>query len=200
MEAVTKAVEVLRSGGVILYPTDTVYALAGDALRKEVLEKIYKIKGRDEGKPIHSVFSSLESASEYVEITPLARALAEKFLPGPLTLLLTKKDTVPTWVTAGKDTFGVRIPKNDFCLALAHEFKKPYTTTSANRAGEPTLLSPEEILAQLGKRGEEIDLVIDAGVLPASAASTIVDARGEKPVIVREGVISKEKIFIASER
>ena len=193
-EAAKKAALVLRAGGIVLYPTDTLYGLGADSLGKDAFEKIYATKGRNEGKPIHSIFENVESAERFVELTPLARTLAEKFLPGPLTLLLAKKVSVPDWATAGHPTFGVRVPNNQFCLALAHEFGEPYTATSANKSGEVPERTVDAIVAQLGKGAARIDLIIDAGELQQSPPSSVVDARGENPVIVREGAIPSDAI------
>ncbi len=196
-EAAKKAASVLRAGGVVLYPTDTLYGLGVDSLHRDALEKIYSIKGRDKTYPLPSIIMDLEHAAAYAEVIPLARILAKEFLPGPLTLWLAKKETVPDWATAGKETFSIRIPNNDFCLALAREFKKPYTTTSANKSDEPTQNSVNAILDQLGNAAEDIDLIIDAGELPTNLPSTVVDARGAEPIIMREGAISAEEIFTA---
>lgn len=187
--AVAKAAEVLAKGGVILYPTDTLYGLGADALSDEAVAKVRQIKGRDEGKPIHAIISSLEMAIEYAEVNDSARKLAEKFLPGPLTLILKKKAGVETGIAKGIDTFGIRIPDNQFCLDVARAFGKPFTTTSANTSGEATGRSVLEILAQLGGRAQLIDLVIDAGELPERQPSTVADVSSGQIKILREGAI-----------
>lgn len=193
--AVTRAAEVLRQGGVILYPTDTLYGLGADALSDTAVAKIYDIKGRESGKPTHCIVPSLEIAAEYAEVNDIARSLADRFLPGPLTLILKKKPTIEGGITRGIDTIGIRIPNNEFCVALVKTFGKPVTTPSANRAGVTPASTPEAILAQLGKKASLIDLVIDAGELPARAPSTIVSCVTDVPSILREGAIPSSAIL-----
>jgi len=190
-----KAADVLRSGGVILYPTDTLYGLGADALSDEAVAKLYAIKGRDEKKPVHAIVADMEMVGRYAEINEPARRLAEKFLPGPLTLILKKCAGIDTGIAKGMDTFGIRIPASELCLEIARTFGKPYTTTSANLAGQKTGCSVESILAQLGERASLIDLVIDAGELPERMPSTVVDVSSEEMKILRKGVISSSEIY-----
>ena len=198
-EAVARAAEVLRAGGVILYPTDTLYGLGADAFSDEALLKVCRIKDRDERRPIHAVFPDLASISEYVTLTPMGEKLASAFLPGPLTLVFEKKANVTTGIARDLSTIGVRIPRNRFCLSLAREFRKPYTTTSANVSNERPLSTVPDIVAQLRGRALDIDLAIDAGPLSPELRSTVVDVRSEKPFIIRDGVISAQEIERALE-
>jgi len=211
---VKKASEILRGRGVILFPTDTLYGLGADAFSDEAVDKIYAIKGRDEKKPIHCIVADIAMAEKYAEITDDARLLFERLPPGGLTVILSAKGgSLPDrqagasgekkqGIARGLSTIGIRIPKNDFCVQLARTFGKPFTATSANVANLPTLTSIDEILAQLGWAAEGIDLVIDAGELPPSAPSTVVDLSREEPAIVREGVIPASDVWnaIRSER
>lgn len=192
--AAQKAAAVLRAGGVILYPTDTIYGLGTDALSNEAIRKVQVIKGRDEKKPMHAIVADLESVAPYATLNSSAQKLAETFWPGALTLILQKKSEVSTGIAKNIDTFGVRVPNNPFCLALAREFGKPYTTTSANKSGEESKRSIPEILAQLGESAANIDLIIDAGESPLSLPSTIVGVHTGAPVIMREGAIPTEEI------
>ena len=189
-----RAAGTLRSGGVIVYPTDTLYGLGADAFSDETVAKIYAIKGRDRKKPIHCVVADLTMAAEYVELSDAARKLAEEFLPGPLTILLRKKKELNSGIARGNDTIGIRIPDYDFCIELAKAFGKPFTTTSANKAGEANILSIVGIQKQLGKAVDDIDLAIDAGVLPMSLPSTVVNLVSGSPSILREGEISTSEI------
>jgi L-threonylcarbamoyladenylate synthase len=192
---VEKAAAVLRSGGVVLYPTDTLYGLGADALSDAAVAKIYKIKEREEKKPIHAVVADMKMAAEYGEVHDYARMLADAFLPGPLTLVLTKKVSVNTGIARHIDTFGIRVPNHGFCLELARVFGKPYTTTSANIAGAEHTRSVDAILEQLHDHAGLIDLVVDAGELAVSEPSTVVDVSKPEPVIVREGAISAGDIW-----
>ena len=196
---VAKAAEVLRAGGVILYPTDTLYGLGADAFSDAAFQRVCEIKDRDERRPIHAVFENLAMAEAYAEISPLGRRLAEAFLPGPLTLVFKKKPAVTTGIGHNLSSIGVRIPKNKFCLALAHEFGKPYTTTSANMSGAESPATFEGIIKQLGGNTELIDLAIEGGALPAYLRSTVADVRNDKPHILREGAISAAEIGKALE-
>ncbi|OGG53605.1 threonylcarbamoyl-AMP synthase [Candidatus Kaiserbacteria bacterium RIFCSPLOWO2_12_FULL_53_8] len=192
------AAAVLRAGGVVLYPTDTLYGLGADALSDNAVERIYDIKGREDKKPIHAIVTNLAMAGEYADIGIEAHALLEKF-GGQITLIVRKRG-IETGIAKGISTFGFRIPDNEFCIALAKHFGKPITATSANKAGEKPERSVQRILAQLTPDSytsvlqktaiENIDLVIDAGELPESKPSTVVDLSGAEPVILREGAIS----------
>ncbi len=193
-ECATCAAEVLRAGGVIIYPTDTLYALGADALSDKAVGKVYALKGRDEKKPVHCVVSDLGMAERYAEVDTFARMLAKEFLPGALALILKKKRGINAGIARGIGTIGIRIPDNQFCITLARAFDAPITTTSANKAGMRTERSVRRILNQLG-RGAGIDLAVDAGELPLRKASTLVDMTGKEPVVVREGAISPAEIW-----
>ncbi len=195
-DAVERAADALK-GGVIIYPTDTLYGLGADAFSDEMVARLYEIKGREEGKPIHAIVSDMEMAERYAYIDGSAQILAEKFLPGALTLILKKKTGIETGIAKGIDTFGIRIPNNQFCMRLIETFGGPITTTSANISGMMPARTIEEILEQLAEKTELLSLAIDAGELAARIPSTIVDCSGERPVIVREGVITATEIWDA---
>ena len=195
----------LGKGAIVLYPTDTLYGLGVDATNPEAVLRLKKLKGRPvsaglrrgEGraKPISIMVADMAMAEKYAVVTPLAKKLAEKLLPGKLTIVLDAKSTLPEELTAGTGTVGIRIPNHPIALQLVREFGKPITATSANVSDMPPERSPEKILAQFGKRADLIYQIIDAGELPESLPSTVVDARGEAPKIIRESAISKEKIL-----
>lgn len=195
-QAISRAAEILRAGGVILYPTDTLYGLGADALSDEAVAKVKEIKGRDAAKPIHAIVADVEMANQYVEFGGKGFALACAYMPGPLSLILKKRAGVDTGIGKNMDTFCIRIPDNRFCIELARAFGKPYTTTSANRAGETTGRSVREILEQLGEKASLIDLVIDAGELPERKPSTIVNVSTADAVIEREGAISRAELTL----
>ncbi len=193
-ECAARAAEILRAGGVVLYPTDTLYGLGADAFSNEAVAKVYAIKSRETDKPIHCIVSDIEMAEKYAEVNDAARALAKALLPGPLTLILKKNPNLGEGIARDIETIGIRIPAHEFCTALAKEFGKPYTTTSANIAGELPKGSIEEIFTQLGENSEQIDLIVDGGKTSSTVPSTVVDVREEEPVIVREGAISGAEI------
>ena len=214
-DAAARAGALLPAGGVILYPTDTLYGLGADALSDEAIAKLYSIKERDGSKPIHCIVADLAMAQTYGEFNETGRRLVKEFLPGPLTIVVEKKQGIDSGIARNIETIGIRIPDNEFCIALAREFGKPYTTTSANVSGMETPTIVEEILKQLSSLGfvnpnsglrnpnigneatDAIDLVIDAGELPASAPSTVVGVSGTDVVILREGAIPAGEIFEA---
>lgn len=194
-KAAARAAEILRRGGIILYPTDTLYGLGADALSDAPVDAVYAIKGREPGKPTHCIVSDLAMASEYAEVNDAARKLADAFLPGPLTLILKKKEGVAAGIGRGMDTMGFRIPASAFCMELARAFGGPITTPSANLAGAEPQLSIDAILAQFGETASHIDLVIDAGSVTQTKPSTVVNVASGTPVILREGATPASDIF-----
>ena len=201
-EIAAKAADVLRAGGVVLYPTDTLYGLGADALSNNAVARIVEIKGRDDRKPIHAIVADLDMAAEYADVTTDARLLVQEF-GGKVTVILKKKGGIDTGIAKDIETFGIRVPENGFCIAMCREFGRPITATSANRAGEAPPRSISEILAQLSDPADHssvlqntaIELVIDGGELPETLPSTVVDLSGESPVIVREGAVAVAEIW-----
>lgn len=173
---IKEAVEVLKKGGVVLYPTDTLYGLGVDYENKQAVEKLRNLKG---GKRMSVIVSDIEMAKKYVEIDERTEKIIQEFLPGKLTLILPK---------IGGGNLGVRIPNNDIALNLVKALGRPITSTSANKTGEPTKFSVEDILKDI-----EVDYVLDGGVLK-DHASTIIDLTGEDIKILREGAITKEQL------
>ena len=172
----------LAGGGIILYPTDTLYALGADPDQPEAMEELFALKQRPQEKKVSYIFSDLEQIGQYARLTNTARSLAEKHLPGKLTIILQgKKD--------GTETIGIRIPDNNFCRELAASYG-PITATSANISGEKELHTINEILRNIPGG---ISVVIDGGVL-SGPASTVVDARGTAPKILRQGAVSLAKL------
>lgn len=194
-ECVLKASGVLRRGGVIIYPTDTLYGLGADAFTDEAVAKVYAIKGRDEGKPMHAVFADLKMVEEYAEVNDAAKILAERFLPGALTLVLKKKIGLNAGIVKGIETVGIRIPDNEFCLELARALGKPYTATSANKSGQVPEVSVERICVQLGDAVHLVDIAIEAPLFPMRPPTTVVNVASGAPVILREGAIPADQIF-----
>ena len=180
---------------IILYPTDTVYGLGVDATDVHAVRDLIALKGREIGKPISIAVADMLMAAQYAVVTPLARQLADKFLPGPLTLVLDARDTLPTELTAGTGTIGIRIIDHEVPRRLIKELSAPITATSANKAGMPTMLNVSQILDQFRERADLITRVIDVGPLSASLPSTVVDVRGEVPIILREGAIAASALL-----
>ena len=189
-----RAAGVLRAGGVILYPTDTLYGLGADAFSDTAVDKIYEIKSREPKKPTHAICSDMQMVGEYAEINPAAQKLADTFFPGALTLILKKKSHVQDGIARNMQTVGVRIPDNSFCIEVARSLGKPFTATSANLSGAAVVFSVQEILEQLDRSADLIDLVIDAGPLPMRPPSTVVSLVGDAPAFLRVGAIPRSEI------
>lgn len=192
-EVVQRAAKALSEGGIILYPTDTVYGLGVDATNPEALKALQALKGREEGKPMLVMLGSIQEAETYAKVTDTAQVLADAFLPGALTLVLPAKGNLSAEVSRD-GTVGIRIPDDPFCRALSHAFPKPITSTSANRAGLLTRASISDICDQLGAAAEDIALAIDAGERSGGTPSTIVAINGSEYHLLREGPISEGKI------
>lgn len=184
-EAVEKAARALGAGGVIAYPTDTLYGFGADASNPDALQKIYELKERDPVKLLLVMVADMEMAGKYFVVTPGARALAEKFLPGALTLVLKRNPNAPQDFFPDAESIGMRIPNQPFCLALSRVFGKPITSTSVNKSGEPSITDPRLIAAAFG---HGIGLVVDGGVL-SNPPSTILDCTENAPRVIREGAI-----------
>lgn len=184
---------ILSLGGVILYPTDTLYGLGVDALNTEAVQRLRQVKAREGKKPISVVVRNHEEAEKHVEISGEAKALMERHLPGALTLVVPAKGHIPDSVLLN-GALGVRIPDDAVALALAHAFPNPITATSANISGYRTAHTVEDILQELGRHAEHIDLVIDDGPRESPHPSTVVTLIEGKPYILREGKISREDL------
>jgi L-threonylcarbamoyladenylate synthase len=177
----------LRAGGVIGFPTDTAYGLGADPFNEEAVRRIFEIKGRPESKPILLLVNSIEMAEQVSVLSTTAQSLAERFWPGPLTLILPARESVPNVVTAGTGTVGVRWGDAQFATRVISALGKPLTATSANLSGQSSAVTIEEVRAQLEGR---LDIVVDGGRLPERGGSTLVDLTAPTPRILREGPIS----------
>lgn len=177
---IDEAVKVLADGGVILYPTDTVYGLGANIFNRKAVKKVYNIKKRSYLKPVSLLVSSKDAIPLVSKVSLNQLNFIDKYLPGPYTFILKKSKIVPRHLTSGSANVGVRVPKSEIACSLAKIF--PITTTSANLSNKDTLDTPEEILKQLGC---EVDLIIDVGPLKFGNPSTIIDLTGEEPVFVK---------------
>jgi L-threonylcarbamoyladenylate synthase len=176
----------LQRGGVIGFPTDTAYGLGADPFNSAAVQRIFEIKGRAETKPILLLVDSLDMANQVAHLTPQAMALAERFWPGPLTMILPARPVVPAIITAGSSTVGIRWPHAPFAQKLIRGFGKPITATSANRAGLPSAVTPIEVREQLEG---SLEILIDGGTLPARSGSTLLDLTETPAKLLREGPI-----------
>jgi L-threonylcarbamoyladenylate synthase len=191
-ESIEEAVRVLRAGGIVAYPTDTLYGIAVDPLNALAMEALFALKGREVGRAVPLIGSDREQVASVVEMSRLARRLAERFWPGPLTLVLRSAVRWAAGVAAADGTVAVRVPDHAVARALARGFERPVTATSANRSGDPAAVEPVDVLSALGGG---VALVLDAGRCAGGLPSTIVDASGETPRLVRAGVIPWERVL-----
>jgi L-threonylcarbamoyladenylate synthase len=189
---IKQAVNILKNGGVVAYPTDTVYGLGACMTDIAAVDRIFQVKGRPKGMALPVLLADKKQIAEIVTaVTPAARRLADEFFPGALTIILPKSANVPEIITGGSRTIAFRIPDHPVPLALVNGLGKPIVGTSANLSGKPSALTAVEVSNQIG---DKIDMVIDGGRCPGGIESTIVDLSGEKPVIRRQGAISIEKL------
>jgi len=194
-EALDKAISILRHGGLIALPTDTVYGLAADVWNGDAVRQIYEAKGRPELKSIPVLLSGVSVIEQVAaEASVETLSLATEFWPGPLTLIVERKSQLPPEVSA-TDTVGVRAPDDDFALALLGKFG-PLAATSANPSGQLEATTAVQVMETL--RGK-IDLVLDGGQAPGGIPSTVVDLTKRPPVLLRQGPISIETVLEAWE-
>jgi len=180
---IQRAVQVLKAGGVIVYPTDTVYGLGCDATLSSAVDKIVRIKGRDPRKPLSFVCSNLSEVSRFARISNEGFRIMRRCLPGPYTFVLRGTAEVPRWLKSKQKTVGIRIPNHPVPLALAGALGSPIVSTSANRSGDDVLTDPLEVKARFG---QEVDLILDCGILPV-LPSTVVSLVDEAPEVLRQG-------------
>lgn len=190
--ALEEAVSTVQRGGVVAFPTDTVYGIGASLRHPAALARIYDIKGRAQDKPIPILISRADVIAELVDdADPDLVALAHRFWPGPLTVILRAKESLPAEVKAPDGTCGVRIPNHSVPLAIAQANGGAIATTSANRSGEPAATQAAAIRESLG---DELDLILDGGIAPGSVASTVIRREGDTISVIREGSVSAEQL------
>lgn len=189
--ALSRALEILKSGGLLAFPTDTVYGLGALVFNKAAVKGIYAAKGRPTEKAIPVLIGDADDLAKVVaEVPEIALRLATRFWPGPLTLVVPKHPDLPEAVSAAP-TIGVRIPNHPVALALLR-LAGPMAVTSANRSGQPSPCTAQEVLSQLGGR---IAMILDGGKTPGGVPSTVVDCVGGDPQVLREGPILESEIL-----
>ncbi|MBA7650198.1 Threonylcarbamoyl-AMP synthase [subsurface metagenome] len=192
LKQIEKGIFILKQGGLVAFPTDTVYGLGAWADNRQAVEGVYRAKKRPQNMALPLLLAHTSQISEVAESVPqVAWLLANSFLPGALTLVLYKSKSVPDIITAGGITVAIRVPAHPIPIALIEGLGAPIVGTSANLSGKPSSVTAEDVYSQFG---DKIDLVIDGGRCLGGGESTIVDVTGEKPVILREGAISREEI------
>ncbi|MGH8896287.1 MAG: L-threonylcarbamoyladenylate synthase [Egibacteraceae bacterium] len=195
-EGVRQAAAVLRGGGLVAFPTETVYGLGSCAWDAEAARRVFDVKGRPADNPLivhvadHGGLAEVAAA-----VSPLARRLAARFWPGPLTVVVEAVADLPPVTTAGLATVGVRMPAHPAALALLQAAGVPVAAPSANRSGRPSPTTAAHVLDDLGG---QVDVVLDGGPCEVGVESTVVDARGCAPVVLREGAVSREQLGLGA--
>lgn len=190
-----QAVKVLKSGGVVVYPTDTAYGLAVDATNAKAVKKLYRLKGRDFKNPVHVIPPTRVSIGAFARISRSAQKLIDHMMPGPLTVVVPLKAGGQSWklLSAGTGTIGIRRPKHKAALDLALFLRRPITTTSANISGQPNTYSVAEVKKQFARSRYKPDFYLDGGRLKRNKPSTVVSVIG-RVKILRPGPVSEKQI------
>lgn len=191
-KAIKRAAEVIRSGGIIVYPTDTIYGFGADVKNPFAMDRLFELKDRDQSKPVSIMIDSLSQAEEIVGIlNESERNVFRKLFPGKTTLIFKVRKKMSIKRMAHLHKIGFRIPDNPICTLLVKEMGGAITTTSVNKSGKAAMKSAEEILASFGS---EVDLILDAGPLARSKGSTVLDCATMPPTILRQGDLTADKI------
>jgi len=192
-DVITSAAAIVLRGGVIAYPTETIYGLGVDATNEQAIHRIFEIKGRNFNNPISVIIGNFQDVYPLVcRVTDAAKKLMNAFWPGPLTIVFEADAAVSPLLTANTGKIGIRLSGHGGARRIAQESGKPLTATSANLSGAPECVDAGAVIQQIGER---IDAVIDLEEKGGAVGSTIIDATTDIPVILRQGMISREEII-----
>lgn len=180
---IRQVVDTLKQGGIIIYPTDTIYGIGCDIFNRKGVKKIFQIKQRDSRKPFSFICNDLAEISNYAQVSNFAFKIMKRHLPGPYTFILEATKIVPDSLSTRQKTVGVRIPDNNICREIVKRLGHPLVTTSANLSGEETLQDPHEINETMGRM---VDLVIDGGI-SLGESSTVISLVDDTIEVLREG-------------
>ena len=183
MRLIRKAVDILENGGIVIYPTDTVYGIGCDLLNRRAIERIYDIKQRSRKQPFSFICADLKDISQYAIVPNYAYKAMKRLLPGPYTFVLEASRLVPRIILPKRKSVGIRVPDNRICLALVSAFGRPVVSTSVTTADGDIMTDPGEIEEKFKNR---VDMVIDGGILPP-AESSVVSFLEEVPEVIRVG-------------
>lgn len=192
MHIIRQAAQIIKSGGLVAFPTETVYGLGADALNEKASAKIYEAKGRPSDNPLIAHIADIGMLDELVlEVPEKAKKLMDAFWPGPMTLIFKKSNLVPMQTTGGLDTIAVRFPSHKIARALIKEAGVSIAAPSANLSGKPSPTLGEHVIEDMNGR---IDMILDGGMVQVGLESTIIDVTEEIPMILRPGFITKEML------
>jgi L-threonylcarbamoyladenylate synthase len=191
-DAIQEAAKWILNGGLVALPTDTLYGLAADPFSAAAVARVFAVKGRAAERALPLIAADAAQVTAHLgRLTAMGQRLADRFWPGPLTLLMAAAPALANDVSGGTGKVGVRVPADAVARAICVEAARPITATSANVSGDPATSDPDRVEQTLGDR---IDLLIDTGTTPGGAPSTIVDVTGAEPTLVRAGAISWDDI------
>jgi L-threonylcarbamoyladenylate synthase len=191
-DQIEQAIDILKKGGIVAFPTDTVYGLGANSYDEEAVLRVYEAKARPRHLPLPLLVSDVSQLTAVARDMPeIAWRLAQRFLPGALTIVLYKSPSVSSLITGGSEKVAVRMPDHPIPISLIQGLGAPIIGTSANITDSPSPVTAQEVHYQMGDR---VDLIIDGGRCRGGIASTVLDLSGESPTILREGAISREEI------
>lgn len=192
-DIIKEASEIIKRGGTVVFPTETVYGIGADALNDDAVDKIFKAKGRPQDNPLIVHIADYNDLNKLAsEVSEKAQIMAQKFWPGPLTMILNKKEILSDKITAGLKTAAIRFPKNEIALAIIRESKKPIAAPSANTSGKPSPTEASHVVEDLmGK----VDMIIDGGSTDIGVESTVLDMTTDIPMILRPGGVTIEDVI-----
>jgi len=190
LEEINILIKILKEGGIVAFPTETVYGIGANAMNKEAVERIYRVKEREREKALSLHIGTLKGLEDLVEITSFELKVILQLFPGPINIILKKKDTMPQWI-GKEDTIGVRFPSLKITQELLKKADIPIVATSANISGWPEARAIQDVIDMIG---EKIDGILDGGTVPIGKPSTVVNISDKKIEILREGPVDKKTI------
>ena len=179
-------IKVIEDGGVVIFPTDTVYGIAANSLDEEAIKKLFDLKERNDNKPICVLTSSVDKIKKIAYVRDEEQKIIDQYMPGALTIILDKKDNVSDVLTSNLKTVGVRIPNNKLALRILEKLEYPLATTSANISGKEAAVKKEDLITEFDGR---VDIIIDGGITDLKVSSTIVKLDNNEIKILRQGTI-----------
>lgn len=179
-------IKIIENGGVVIFPTDTVYGIAANSLDEEAIKKLFDLKERNDNKPICVLTSSVDKIKKVAYVRDEEQKIIDQYMPGALTIILDKKDNVSDVLTSNLKTVGVRIPNNEIALGILEKLEYPLATTSANISGKDAAVKKEDLITEFDGR---VDIIIDGGITDLKVSSTIVKLDNNEIKILRQGTI-----------
>ena len=183
---VHRAAAAIRDGDAVVYPTETVYGMGADATSPAAVERVFDIKGRDRDKPLSAGFPDVDSALDYVEVTDREEAFMRRFLPGPVTVVVERRDSLPDVLVSGRDRVGVRVPDHELALELFRAAETPVTATSANLSGAGSITNPSQLPDEIR---DAVAAVLDGGTTPGTESTVVDPGQG---IIHRHGAMADD--------